>query len=234
MTRATKARTYTLRRASSVVFALISGLPLLLFAYTLYALDVLHRFVAQVGLASALVCSMLGLYIYSIMMSQLADLLLDIETGVASLPPAGAPQGPLVTPAAEHGPGDAAAASDVAAGSRHAPAVLARPPSPSSARRRAGAAGRGGLVVPGMGRISAKRPATASALSELDSMWRAEAEPLLGKRVVVMVRNTPDPIKGLLAQVARDGVIIDQDGIQAGISYTRVSAIELDSEPGPA
>ena len=55
MARAGKTRTYTLRRASSVVFALISVLPLLLFAYTLYALDVLHHHVAQIGLGSALV-----------------------------------------------------------------------------------------------------------------------------------------------------------------------------------
>jgi hypothetical protein len=60
MARARKPRNYSLRRASSVVFALISILPLLLFAYTLYALDVLQHHVAQIGLGSALVLSMIG------------------------------------------------------------------------------------------------------------------------------------------------------------------------------
>src|SRR6266511_796484 len=48
------------------------------------------------------------------------------------------------------------------------------------------------------------------------------------------VRNAQDPIKGILAQVTPDGVIIDQNGNKVGISYTRVSAIEADTTPEPA
>ena len=214
MPRAAGTRTYTLRRASSIVFALISVLPLLLFVYTLYALDALDQRVAQIGLGSALVLSMIGFYIYSVMISRLADILLDIETGVSALPPPGAPQGPVVTMAVEPG-----APSDRL--------------SPFSAKDRSGAGGRGGLVVPGMGRITEIKPANANARSNLHSMWRAEAEPLLGKRVFVVVRNAPDPIKGVLAQVTQDGVLIDQDGIQTGISYTRMSTIEADTTPDP-
>ena len=83
---AAETRTYTLRRASSVVFALLSVLPLLLFAYTLYTLDVLHHDVAQFGLGSALVLSMIGFYIYSVMMSRLSDILRDLEAGESALP----------------------------------------------------------------------------------------------------------------------------------------------------
>src|ERR1700675_3096382 len=101
MARVGKTRTYTLRRASSVVFALISILPLLLFAYTLYALDVLQHHLAQIGLGSALVLSMIGFYIYSVMMSRLSDILRDIEADEsAPAPPGathGATQGPVVT-----------------------------------------------------------------------------------------------------------------------------------------
>ena len=61
MARERSPRTYTLRRASSVVFALISVLPLLLFAYTLYALNVLQQTTAQIGLGSALALAMIGL-----------------------------------------------------------------------------------------------------------------------------------------------------------------------------
>ena len=41
-------------------------------------------------------------------------------------------------------------------------------------------------------------------------------------------------MKGILAQVTQDGVILDQNGTRVGISYTRVSAIEADTTPDPA
>jgi len=86
-----------------------------------------------------------------------------------------------------------------------------------------------------MGRITELTPPDAGGLGDLDSMWKAEAEPLLGKRVLVAVRNTADPIKGTLAQVTDDGVMIDQDdGSKVGISYHRMSAIEAHSAPEPA
>jgi len=234
MARAAKTRTYTLRRASSVVFALISVLPLLLFAYTLYALDKLHENVAQIGLGSALVLSMIGFYIYSVMMSRLSDILRDLEAEESAPPHAGATHGPVVTMPVEPGPSGPMAEGHTAGASRQVPAPPSGRPSPFAGRGRPGAGGRGGLIVPGMGRITELKPADAGALSDLDSMWRAEAEPLLGKRVLVAVRNAPDPMKGILAQVTQDGLILDQNGTRAGISYTRVSAIEADTTPDPA
>ena len=231
MARARKPRNYSLRRASSVVFALISILPLLLFAYTLYALDVLHHHVAQIGLGSALVLSMIGFYIYSVMMSRLSDILRDIEEEESAPPPSDAPQGPVVTMAVEPGPSGPMATS---ASRQAAPPPTGRP-SAFAGKGRAAAGGRGGLVVPGMGRITELKPVDGtSATSELDSMWRVEAEPLLGKRVLVAVRNAQDPVKGIMSQVNQDGVIIDQNGTKVGISYTRVSAIEADTTPNPA
>ncbi len=238
MARAVKTRTYTLRRASSVVFALISVLPLLLFAYTLYALDVLHHSVAQIGLASALVLSMIGFYIYAVMMSRLSDILRDLEADESAPPPPGAThgatQGPAVTMAVELGPSGPMAEGHTAGASRQGPAPPSGRPGLLAARGRSGAGGRGGLVVPGMGRITELKPVDSRAPSDLDSMWRAEAEPLLGKRVLVAVRNTPDPMKGILAQVTDNGLILDQNGTRVGISYTRVSAIEADTTPNPA
>ncbi len=233
MARAAKPRTYTLRRASSVVFALISVLPLLLFAYTLYALDVLQRDVAQIGLGSALLISMIGFYMYSAMMSRLSDILRDIEADESAPPPAETTQGPVVTMAVEPGPSGPMAKGLAAGVPRSSPTPPQGRPSPF-ARGRSGAGGRGGLVVPGIGRITELKPADASALSDLDSMWRAEAEPLLGKRVLVAVRNAPDPMRGILAQVTQDGVILGQSGNRVVISYTRVSAIEADTSSDPA
>jgi hypothetical protein len=227
-------KTYTLRRASSVVFALISVLPLLLFAYTLYALDVLHHLTAQIGLGSALVLSMIGFYIYSVMMSRLSEILRDIEAGEDSSTTTRTTQGPVVTMAVEPGPSGPVAASHAAGASRQIPAPPSDRPSPFAGKGRSATGGRGGLVVPGMGRITELKGADAGATSDLDSMWRVEAEPLLGKRVLVAVRNATEPVKGIMSQVTQDGVIIDQDGTKLGISYTRVSAIEADTTPDPA
>ncbi|HEX9419924.1 MAG TPA: hypothetical protein VGA81_12785 [Methylomirabilota bacterium] len=231
---ARSSKTYTLRRASSVVFALISVLPLLLFAYTLYALDVLHHLTAQIGLGSALVLSMIGFYIYSVMMSRLSEILRDIEAGEDSPTTTRTTQGPVVTMAVEPGPSGPVAASHAAGASRQIPAPPSDRPSPFAGKGRSASGGRGGLVVPGMGRITELKGTDAGATSDLDSMWRVEAEPLLGKRVLVAVRNATEPVKGTMSQVTQDGLIIDQDGTKLGISYTRVSAIEADTTPDPA
>lgn len=226
MPRDVKPRTYTLRRASSVVFALISVLPLLLFAYTLYALNVLNHQIALIGLGSALGLAMIGFYIYSVMISRLSDILRSLEVAEAEPPVPAAPPGPVVTMAVEPTPGVPLRA----AGRSASPAEGA---SPFASKTRAGASARSALVVPGVGRITELKTADGAALSDLDLMWRTEAEPLLGKRVLVAVRNTPDPIKGVLSQVTEDGVILDQRGAKFGISYTRVSAIEADTAPEP-
>jgi hypothetical protein len=234
MLRRAKTRPYSLRRAAAVVFALISVLPLLLFAYTLYALDMPRHQVAQIGLGSALLLSMIGFYIYSVMISRLSDILRDLEAHESAPPPSGTHKGPVVTMAVEPGPRGSVATSHGAGVPRQAPVPPAGRPSPFTARGRSGAGGRSGLVVPGMGRITELTPADARAMSDLDSMWRAEAQPLLGKRVLVAVRNAPDPIKGILVQVTEEGLILDQDGSRAGISYARVSAIEAHRTGEPA
>jgi len=230
MARERSPRTYTLRRASSVVFALISVLPLLLFAYTLYALNVLQQATAQIGLGSALALAMIGFYIYSVMIARLSDMLREIEVNGTNAPHAAPSHAPVVTfiepePGLSPVPGH-----DVPALS----ASEATPARPSAAKSRNGSVARAGLVVPGMGRITELTPSDGAALSDLDLMWKAEAEPLLGRRVLVAVRNAADPIKGTLYQVAEDGVILDQRGAKFGISYTRVSAIEADTAPEPA
>src|SRR5215468_2289189 len=230
MPRDVKPRTYTLRRAASVVFALISVLPLLLFAYTLYALRVLNHHVALIGLGSALGLAMIGFYIYSVMISRLSDILRSLESDEGELSEPEVPQGPVVTMAVEPMPGVPMTTSRAAI----RPAVPSERPSPFASKSRAGASARSALVVPGVGRITELKPADGAALADLDLMWRTEAEPLVGKRVLVAVRNTADPIKGVLSQVTEDGVILDLRGAKFGISYTRVSAIEADTAPEPA
>jgi hypothetical protein len=232
MTRERAARTYTLRRASTVVFALISVLPLLLFAYTLHALNQLHQTMAQIGLGSALALSMLGFYIYAVMIARLSDVLREIEVhGTSGSQPA--PDAPVVTMAVEPGPGIPPARGHAGTVGRAGSVPTAAGPGPFAPKRRNGGSARAKLVVPGMGRITELTPSDGAALSDLDLMWKAEAEPLLGRRVLVAVRNVADPIKGTLYQVTEDGVILDQSGAKFGISYTRVSAIEADTAPEP-
>jgi hypothetical protein len=56
-------RTYTLRRAVSIVVGLVAVLPLLLFAYTLHAVGGLRRPEAMVGLGATTAFVLLGCYI---------------------------------------------------------------------------------------------------------------------------------------------------------------------------
>lgn len=220
--------TYTLRRASSVVFALISVLPLLLFAYTLYTLNVLSQTTAQIGLGSALALSMIGFYIYSVMIARLSDILRELEADDASAPhPAEPSPAPAAAIAAEPNRAGPVAVGHAGNSTRPAPVHVSDKPGAFASKSRP----RPSLIVPGMGRITELKPADAATLSDLDLMWKAEAEPLLGRRVLVAVRNVADPVKGTLHQVTEDGVILDQSGAKFGISYTRVSAIEADTAP---
>jgi uncharacterized protein (DUF58 family) len=70
-----RGRTYTLRNAASIVFALTAVIPLLLFTYTLYALNQLKLTEAQMGLGVALACALVGLFIFSNLMARLSEVL---------------------------------------------------------------------------------------------------------------------------------------------------------------
>ncbi|MGH7301062.1 MAG: hypothetical protein ACREJE_11675, partial [Candidatus Rokuibacteriota bacterium] len=72
-------RTYTLRNAASIVFALTAVIPLLLFTYTLYLLNQLGQTQAQLGLGVALGCALVGLFIFSNLMGRLSEVLRFIE-----------------------------------------------------------------------------------------------------------------------------------------------------------
>ena len=174
---------------------------------------------------------MIGFYIYSVMIARLSDILREIEVNGTNRRQPQPSHAPVVTMAVEREPGLSPVSGPWRSRTVRARGHAARA---SAAKSRNGSVARAGLVVPGMGRITELTPSDGAALSDLDLMWKAEAEPLLGRRVLVAVRNAADPIKGTLYQVTEDGVILDQRGAKFGISYTRVSAIEADTATEPA
>lgn len=205
-------RTYTLRNAASIVFALTAVIPLLLFTYTLYLLGQLGQSQAQMGLGVALGCALVGLFIFSNLMARLSEVLRFLE---------GQPS-PVATPS---GTAEANSAADGASRPVSGPASPASPPWP----------GPGGLVVPGLGTITAASRAASAArqaagvFDEVQkTMWHAEAQRHLGRRVLISVKNAPEPIAGSLAQIAEDGVLLEQDDQRVAVSYLRITNIEAD------
>ncbi len=66
---------HNLQQAASVVFALISILPLLAFAYSLYSLNAIGRWEYQIGLGVALCVALLGFTIFKLILTRISDLL---------------------------------------------------------------------------------------------------------------------------------------------------------------
>ncbi|HMH75669.1 MAG TPA: hypothetical protein VK547_03550 [Candidatus Udaeobacter sp.] len=206
------ARTYTLRNAASIVFALTAVIPLLLFTYTLYLLGQLGQFQAQMGLGVALGCALVGLFIFSNLMARLSEVLRFLEGQPAPAEPPG-------------GTADTASAADRASRPVSTAGGPASPPWP----------GPGGLVVPGLGTITAASRAASAARQAAGvfddvqkTMWHAEAQRHLGRRVLISVKNAPEPIAGSLAQIAEDGVLLEQDDERVAVSYLRITNIEAD------
>ena len=180
---------YTLRRVAAIVLALVSLLPLLLFAYALYDLGAFDRPLAWVMLGFAVASSMVGAYIFWVMLARMSEMLRAATARVAG--PDEPPDAPVVEPAAV------------------------------------------AFVIPGMGQVGEVH-AFLEPIEQLGTVWRAEAEPHVGQRVLVSVMNASDPIVGVLTQVTGDGLLLDQDGRRVGITYRRISAIEVDHAAGAA
>lgn len=211
-----RGRTYTLRNAASIVFALTAVIPLLLFTYTLYSLNQLRLTEAQLGLGAALACALVGLFIFSNLMGRLSEVLRFLEDQTTATQPEAATGQPAVAAGSTNGPAR--------------PVVSAATNGPASAMLPGG-----GLVVPGLGTITAASRAASAArqaagvFDEVQkTMWHAEAQRHLGRRVLISVKNAAEPITGSLAQIAEDGVLLEQDDQRVAVSYLRITNIESD------
>ncbi|HJV58649.1 MAG TPA: hypothetical protein VJ971_21865 [Methylomirabilota bacterium] len=211
-----RGRTYTLRNAASIVFALTAVIPLLLFTYTLYALNQLKLTEAQMGLGVALACALVGLFIFSNLMARLSEVLRYLEEQQDGT----APPGTAASAPSTAGAGPEAAARPVATAAGGGPIAPVLP---------------GGLMVPGLGTITAASRAASAArqaagvFDEVQkTMWQAEAQRHLGRRVLISVKNATEPIEGSLAQIAEDGVLLEQGDERVAVSYLRITNIEVD------
>lgn len=79
----------TLQQAASVVFALISVLPLLVFAYSLYALNAINMVEYEIGLGLALAVALLGFYIFRVLMTRVAELIRAVSQMATHVPVTG-------------------------------------------------------------------------------------------------------------------------------------------------
>jgi hypothetical protein len=210
-----RGRTYTLRNAASIVFALTAVIPLLLFTYTLYSLNQLKLTEAQMGLGVALACALVGLFIFSNLMGRLSEVLRYLE--------------------AQHDAGTNPAAAPDGAPAAAAPRLATSTPIPGGAAPLPP----GGLEIPGLGTITAASRAASAArhaagiFDEVQkTMWQAEAQRHLGRRVLISVKNSTEPIEGGLVQIAEDGVLLERGDERVAISYLRITNIEIDpAEP---
>jgi hypothetical protein len=215
-----RGRTYTLRNAASIVFALTAVIPLLLFTYTLYALNQLKLTEAQMGLGVALACALVGLFIFSNLMARLSEVLryLEEQQDAAARPGTVAP-----TPAT----------------SGAVPETVGRRVGSAPGNAATAPVYPGGLLVPGLGTITAASRAASAArqaagvFDEVQkTMWQAEAQRHLGRRVLISVKNATEPIEGSLAQIAEDGVLLEQGDERVAVSYLRITNIEVDPTEG--
>ena len=78
--------------------------------------------------------------------------------------------------------------------------------------------------APSIGSIQELRDAAAAVARQ----WRREAEPLLGRSVLVYAKNFREPESGTLSRLTDDGLVLEHNGIEFGVLWRLVSAIESD------
>jgi len=183
-------RTYTLRRAVSIVFWLVAVLPLLLFAYTVYALGGLRRPDALMALGASIGFVLLGSYILRGITVRMAEQLRAAQAAAVGV------EAPALPDTGYHLPGFGTIHHD-------------EPPREHEPIR--------------------ESDMMAATVAQLRAVWEAEAQPYLGQRVLVSVRNSSEPVIGALSQIAPDGLLLlDDDGKRVGVGYRRISAIDPD------
>ena len=219
-----------LRHAAAVIFALVAIVPLLVFAWTLHALDVIKRTEAQVGLALSLAVALLGFWMFRVMLGRMSEVVQALVAAVdqanraarrsahaepahVSAPapaPALAPANGAAAPVRPVAPVPNAAALDAARAKVIAPSPFATAP---VSRERA---------LPGFGDIRELGEVTRT----MGALWQREANAHLGRRVQISVANSREPLIGTLSEVSDDGLILELPDEPIAIAYRRITSIE--------
>jgi hypothetical protein len=217
-----------LRHAAAVIFALVAIVPMLTFAWTLLALDVIKRTEAQVGLSLSLAVALLGFWMFRVMLARMSEV---VQALVAAVDQANRVRRP--TTAEPHATVAAAPAASMAAtAAKPATPVPAAAPSRAAleaARAKviapspfATAPVSGDRELPGFGNIREFGEVTRT----MGALWQPEAKAHLGHRVQISVANSPEPLVGTLSEVSDDGLVLDLPDEPIAIAYRRITAIE--------
>ena len=208
-----------LRQAAAIIFALVAIVPLLVFAWTLHALDVVKRTEAQVGLSLSLAVALLGFWMFRMMLARMSEV---VQALVAAVEQANRARRPSQQP--EHHPAPA-------------PATAAAAPAPVAASTAALDAARAKVIapspfatppvskdraLPGLGNIREFGEVTRT----MGALWKREANAHLGRRVQISVANSREPLVGTLSEVSDDGLILELPDEPIAIAYRRITAIE--------
>jgi HAMP domain-containing protein len=195
-------RAKTLQQAASTIFVLTAILPLLVFMWTLYRLNVLGTPAAQIGLGLSLALALLGFFILRSTMARLSEFTRALtkvaEARAQARPPAAQPAGQ---------PGVSFPAP--------APPVGRLPQVERLMDKKA-------AVAPAVGAISEFGDMTAA----IASLWSREAIPHVGRPVLISVVRATEPLAGLLKEVTDEGLLLEREGKQVAVSYHRISGIE--------
>jgi hypothetical protein len=219
-------RQHGLRQAAAVIFALVAIVPLLTFAWTLHALDVIKRTEAQVGLGLSLAVALLGFWMFRVMLGRMSEVVqamvaavdhanrvrrpVPAEAPPISAAPAVATAGPATPTPRAPTPAPSGAALEAARAKVVAPSPFATAP---VSRERA---------LPGVGNIREFGEVTRT----MGALWQREAKSHLGRRVQISVANSREPLVGTLSEVSDDGLILDLPDEPIAIAYRRITAIE--------
>jgi HAMP domain-containing protein len=199
-------RAKTLQQAASTIFVLTAILPLLVFMWTLYRLNVLSTPAAQIGLGLSLALALLGFFILRSTMARLSEFTRALtkvaEARAQARPPAAQP---AAQPAGQPGVSFPAPAPPVG----HLPQVERLMDKKAA-------------VAPAVGAISEFGDMTAA----IASLWSREAIPHVGRPVLISVVRATEPLAGLLKEVTDEGLLLEREGKQVAVSYHRISGIE--------
>jgi len=220
-----------LRQAAAIIFALVAIVPLLIFAWTLHALDVIKRTEAQVGLLLSLGVALLGFWMFRAMLSRMSEI---VQALVAAVEQANRARR-LSQPEAQPAPPRAAAPAVARA---PAPALTTASPAPAPASSAALEEARAKVIapsplatapvskdraLPGIGNIREFGEVTRT----MGALWQREAKEHAGRPVQISVANSREPLVGTLSEVSDDGLILDLPDGPIAIAYRRITSIEV-------